>query len=94
MVDTKSNDIFKWMDWIVMDELELSFCEKARTRGNVHLSKICTKSIKKYMFKLVAAVKNRISIMAAACARYALIFDGRTEDNKHFIGQLDVSKLY
>ena len=87
MVDSKSNDIFKWLDWIVMDELELSFCEKPRTRGNVQLTKICTKTLKKYMFEVVSAVKKKISDMASACARYALIFDGWTEDNTHFIGQ-------
>ena len=87
LVDTKSNDIFKWLDWIVMDELELSFCEKPRTRGNARLTKICTKSLKKYMFKVVTSVKKKIVAIAAACPRYALIFDGWTEDNTHFIGK-------
>ena len=65
LVDTRSSDVYKWLDWIVMDELELSFCEQIRTRGNTNLSKICTKSLKKYMFKLVSAVQNKIKVAAA-----------------------------
>ena len=87
LVDTRSADIYKWLDWIVMDELELGFCEQPRTRGNSNLSKICTKSLKKYMFQLVSAVQSKIKAAAAMCQQYALIFDGWTEDNSHFIGK-------
>ena len=94
MVQSKASDVFKWMDWIVMDEHELNFCEQERTRGNTSLSKICNKSLKKYMFKMVDGVKKKIISMVAACHRYALIYDGWTEDNTHFIGTLTIIMLY
>ena len=28
LADPKSTNIFKWLEWIVMDEHELGFCEK------------------------------------------------------------------
>ena len=31
-IDPKAHDIYKWIDWIVMDELELSFCEQEHSR--------------------------------------------------------------
>ena len=86
LVDPKSKDIYKWIDWIVMDELELSFCEQERTRRYTSLNKTCTKTIKKYMFKLRLAVKQRVRDMVSECHCFALIYDGWTEDNTHFIG--------
>ena len=86
MVDNKANDIFKWLGWVVMDELELSFCEQERTRNCTNLTKICSKTMKKYMFKMMDGVKQKIRAMAEACERYALIYDGWIEDNTHFIG--------
>ena len=69
-----------------MDELELSFCEQERTRVNTNISKICTKTLKKYMFKLEVAVKTQVKQMVEDCHCFALIYDGWTEDNTHFIG--------
>ena len=42
--------------------------------------------MKKYMFKMMDGVKQKIRAMAEACERYALIYDGWIEDNTHFIG--------
>ena len=86
VIDPKCNDIYKWIDWIVMDELELSFCEQERTRGYTNLSTTCNKTLKKYMFKLRDAVKEKVRNMVAEHHCFALIFDGWTEDNTHFIG--------
>lgn len=86
MVDSKSRGIYKWLDWIVMDEHELSFCEKDHTRENMNLPKICSKTLKKYMFMLVDVVEKKITTLALARSRYALIFDGCTEDFTHFLG--------
>ena len=59
LIDSKSRNVYKWLDWIVMDEHVLSFCEKDRTRENTNFGKICSKTLKKYMFLLVAAVEKR-----------------------------------
>lgn len=68
-----------------MDEHELSFCEKDRTKENTNLPKICSKTLKKYMFMLVDAVEKKITTLALAASPYALIFDGWTEDSTHFV---------
>ena len=31
MYDSRSTNVFKWLEWIIMDEHELSFCEKDLT---------------------------------------------------------------
>ena len=85
-IDPKAHDIYKWIDWVVMDELELSFCEQERTRGYSNISKICTKTLKKYILKLHTALKMKVKQMLEGIHAYALIYDGWTEDNTHFIG--------
>ena len=86
MVDSKSGNVFKWIEWIVMDELPLIFCEKQLTRTNTNLQHISVKTLKKYIFKLVAAVEKKITVLAEAAPVYSLIFDGWSEDSTHFIG--------
>jgi hAT family C-terminal dimerisation region len=87
MFDTRSTNVFKWLEWIIMDEHELGFCEKDLTRGNANLEPISVKTLKKYLFKLVNAVEKRVSANAMAHATsYALVFDGWSEASKHFIG--------
>lgn len=58
MIDSKSRGIYKWLDWIVIDEHELSFCEKDHTRENTNLPKICSKNLKKYMLLMMLEKKK------------------------------------
>lgn len=85
-IDSKSFDIYKWIDWVVMDELELSFCEKDRTRSNTSLAIISSKTLKKYILNLSDAVEAKISEMASSAPAFSIIFDGWSQDTYHFIG--------
>ena len=86
MLDSRSTNIFKWLEWIVMGELELIFCEKDLTRSNTKLQPISVKTLKKYMFKLVEAVEKKVSVKVSTAPSYALVFDGWSENSTHFIG--------
>eukprot|EP00731_Ephydatia_muelleri_P013975 Em0007g1285a len=86
MLDSRSTNIFKWLEWIVMGELELIFCEKDLTRSNTKLKPISVKTLKKYMFKLVEAVEKKVSVKVSTAPSYALVFDGWSENSTHFIG--------
>ncbi|KAJ3091667.1 hypothetical protein HK100_007127, partial [Physocladia obscura] len=83
MIDVKSRNIYKWLDWIV----KLSFCKKECMRENLNLQKIYTKTLKKYIFQLVDAVEKKITTLATAAPCYALVFDSWTQDSTHFIGK-------
>jgi hypothetical protein len=84
--DEKSANIFKWLEWIIMDELPLSFCEKELTKQYTSLMPISTNTIKKYLNRLCSAVENKIKTHFTMCSHYALMFDGWTENSTHFIG--------
>jgi hypothetical protein len=86
MFDTASTNVFKWLEWIIMDEHELAFCEKDLTRGNSKLDPISVKTLKKYLFKVVKAVEKKVSAKAMFATCFALVFDGWSEASRHFIG--------
>ena len=86
MFDSRSTKVFKWLEWIIMDEHKLAFCEKDLTQGNANLEAVSVKTLKNYLFKVVKAVEKKIFATAMALATlYALVFDGWSEATKHFI---------
>ncbi|KAI2512776.1 hypothetical protein MHU86_1564 [Fragilaria crotonensis] len=87
MFDTASTNVFKWLEWIIMDEHELAFCEKDLTRGNSKLDPISVKTLKKYLFKVVKAVEKKVSAKAMFATCFALVFDGWSEASRHFIAE-------
>ena len=86
LVNAKSSNIFKWLEWIVMEEHELNFCEKKLTRKNTNLTRISKKTLKKYVFRLVRAVEKIITTAVQIASQYALIFDCRSEGGTQIIG--------
>ncbi|KAF4139215.1 hypothetical protein GN958_ATG03816 [Phytophthora infestans] len=50
--DEFSRTIYHWLDWIIMENRELSMCEKAKTRKYTRLSRVSVKTLKKNMFGL------------------------------------------
>lgn len=91
LIDEKSTNIFKWLEWIVMDEHELGFCEKKMTIKNTSLAPISTKTLKKCMFNLVRAVEKKISTIVNNAVNFALVFDVCTEKSNHNIGIFSTS---
>lgn len=84
--DSKSNNIYKWLKWIIEDELSLNFPEKTNTRNYTNLDKISTKTAKKYGFEIEHIVSNMIIDKIEKVNHIALIFDGWTAGSTHFIG--------
>ena len=62
-----------------MEEHELIFCE-------FKFSCNFKKTLKKYMFRLVRAVEKKITTIVNAAPKFAVVFDGWSEDATHFIG--------
>ena len=86
LFDSHSTNVFKWLEWIIMDEHEFLFCEKELTQKNSNLKPISVKTLKKYLFKVVEVVEKKISVKVATVPLFALLFDGWTEDSTHFVG--------
>ncbi|RLO07788.1 hypothetical protein DYB28_011588 [Aphanomyces astaci] len=83
--DPKVTNIFNWIEWLLMDEHEFTFVESQLKRKNSTLKPISVKTIKRYYFMMVKAVKRRVS-SAMAGRPYSIVFDGWSNDSTHFLG--------
>jgi hypothetical protein len=86
MLDAHSANIYKWLEWIAIYVLELSFCEKSLTRSNSKLQPIIGKTLKKYMFLLLEQVELKIFSRVRTAQVYSLVFGSWSEGSMHFIG--------
>ena len=58
--DVKSKTIFSWLEWIIMENREFSFCEKEYVRKYTNLKPISRTSLKKYINLLTHEVENEL----------------------------------
>jgi hypothetical protein len=86
MFDSHSSNIFKWLELVVMEQLELKFCEKTLTRSNTKLQPINVKTLKKHMFKHLDQVEQKIIARVMSVTSYSLVFLGWSEGSMHFVG--------
>ncbi|RHY62366.1 hypothetical protein DYB34_013738 [Aphanomyces astaci] len=85
MIDKKSYNVFRWIEWICMDEIELAFVGKTLTRHNSNLEPISVNTFKKYAGALTRAVETRVAANLDNTP-FAVVFDGWTENTHHFVG--------
>lgn len=79
-----SNTVYKWLDWVISDDLPFNFVEKGRTKLYSNIKSISSKTFKKYLFKLTDAVKEKIK--QDLPKTFGLMFDGWTVGTEHYLG--------
>ncbi|ETL83415.1 hypothetical protein L917_16639, partial [Phytophthora nicotianae] len=47
--DQRTNDIFRWIEWCVMERMPVSFCERPLVRKNVKMDPISAETLQKYL---------------------------------------------
>lgn len=87
MMDGRSQNMLKWIDWVSMGELPLSWVDDERNRTYSCLQPICSKTMKKYSFRLVSVIEKDITRRVLAAGKYSLVFDGWSSNGRHFIGK-------
>lgn len=85
-IDSKSKNIYNWLQWIILDEHELQFCEKELTKKNSSLDSICKKTLKKYMLLLVSKIEKEITLKINSAPCFSLVIDSWTDSTMHFVG--------
>ncbi|KAE9265288.1 hypothetical protein PF008_g31896 [Phytophthora fragariae] len=56
--DEFARTVFSWLYWIIMENRELSMCEKPKTRKYTHLAPLSVNTLKKHMFGLEDVVRG------------------------------------
>ena len=57
----EASNVFRWLEWIIMNDHPFSFVEKSLTRKNCNLKPISRNSIVKYLDALVRQVEQKAS---------------------------------
>ncbi|OWZ06336.1 hypothetical protein PHMEG_00021418 [Phytophthora megakarya] len=76
--------MYYWLDWIIMENRELSMCEKNKTRKYTSLKPGSVKSLKKHMNGVEKLVQDRIKSQLSG-KQVGFGIDAWTEDGTHFI---------
>jgi hypothetical protein len=83
-VDKKTYNIFKWIDWVIEDNLAFSFCEKKRTRENTCGDPISRTTLMKYMDSLAWEVQLELTNILPD--KFGLVFDGWDDHQTNYFG--------
>ncbi|OWZ16333.1 hypothetical protein PHMEG_0009890 [Phytophthora megakarya] len=83
-VDPVDREVYDWIEWVVMENRELSFCEQTLVRKNSKLSPISTKTLVLHMERLSDDVRNTITA-ALKGQKIALAFDAWSANGYHFV---------
>ncbi|DAZ98313.1 TPA: hypothetical protein N0F65_008899, partial [Lagenidium giganteum] len=83
-VNAAAKNMYRWLEWIVMDGLPLTFCEKRLATKNTSLQPICSKTLKRYREIFETSVQKRVaeSLRDKVLGR---ILDAWTEAGTHFV---------
>ncbi|ETO99561.1 hypothetical protein F441_23023 [Phytophthora nicotianae CJ01A1] len=76
-------NVYGWMNWILKNNLPLSFCENRAARRYTNLDPICVETLVSAMDSLTRVVERAIA--AELPERFGLLFDGWTHASQHFI---------
>ncbi|KAG1697248.1 hypothetical protein DVH05_016536 [Phytophthora capsici] len=90
--DEFSRTIYHWLDWIIMENRELSMCEKVKTRKYTRLNRVSVKTLKKNMFGLEGVVQGRIKLRLRG-KKVGFAIDAWTEDGTHFVAIIGVTEV-
>ncbi|ETN05938.1 hypothetical protein PPTG_13790 [Phytophthora nicotianae INRA-310] len=75
-VNPTASNMYRWIEWVVARNMPLSEVDDPFTRGMSKLQPVCSKTLKRYMTLLVAAVEAKIT--AEMSGQYGYMYDAST----------------
>ena len=60
-VNKKAENIFRWLEWVILENREYSFVDKPLVRKNTKLEPICQKTLQKYIDLVSLEVEKKIT---------------------------------
>ncbi|ETP12533.1 hypothetical protein F441_12145 [Phytophthora nicotianae CJ01A1] len=75
-VNPTASNMYRWIEWVVARNMPLSEVDDPFTKGMSKLQPVCSKTLKRYMTLLVAAVEAKIT--AEMSGQYGYMYDAST----------------
>jgi hypothetical protein len=83
-ISDREKEVFKWIEFIVMKNLPVSFVDCPYTRNITRLKNISAQTLRCHILELLSVVKE--TIQAELPPKFIIVFDGWTEGTHHYIG--------
>ena len=81
-IPAPANNMYKWIDWVVMENHPFNFVEKKRTRKNSNLTPVNVTTFMKYLRLVTTRVE--MIIKSKLPPKFGLILDGWSGNGIHF----------
>ncbi|DAZ93435.1 TPA: hypothetical protein N0F65_000086, partial [Lagenidium giganteum] len=76
VVDAKSIEIYRWVEWCILERMPFSFCESAIVRKNAKMAPISRDTLKEYVLKLYGWTREKV--IQQLPERFGLVLDADT----------------
>ena len=83
-ISDREKEVCKWIEFVVMKNLPVSFVDCPYTRDITRLKNISAQSLRCHILQLLCVVKERIQ--SELPPKFTIVFDGWTEGSHHYIG--------
>ena len=80
----KANNIYCWIDWIIIEAREFSFPDSDMVKKYTNLDPVTGKTLQEYMSKLEPELEN--SVASSLPTKFGLIIDGWTDGSTQYLG--------
>ena len=77
-------DMYKWIEWVVMKSLPLKIVDDPLTRDGMRYKSVTSKLLRKTILSLSKVTKD--AIQRKLPSKVAIVFDGWSEGTVHYIG--------
>ncbi|KAG6957595.1 hypothetical protein JG688_00010897 [Phytophthora aleatoria] len=84
VVDARTTEIYRWVEWVVVDRLPFTFVERRLVHQNARMGNITAKTLTIYVKKLLGAVDQRV--IKILPKKFGLVLDGLTCGGRHYVG--------
>ncbi|ETL79431.1 hypothetical protein L917_19940 [Phytophthora nicotianae] len=88
MADQRTNEIFRSIEWCVLDRMPVSFCERALVRKNASMVPMAASTLQRHIDLLYGYVRDVIA--AKLPEKFGLVLDGWSSGGRHFIAIMAV----
>eukprot|EP00834_Sanchytrium_tribonematis_P000822 NODE_16_length_49026_cov_1.035992.p17 type:complete len:186 gc:universal NODE_16_length_49026_cov_1.035992:2746-2189(-) len=80
----KGKNVYKWMKWVIIENLPFTFVESEFTRSCTNLYPVSKKTLRKYIELVVPNVEKKIA--DGSPDAFGICFDGWKSYSNHYVG--------
>jgi hypothetical protein len=86
--DQRTSEVFRWIEWCVIERMPVSFCERPLVRKNAKMGPIAAATLMKYINLLYGYVRDGVAVTLPE--QFGIALDGWSSGGRHFVAIMAV----